>query len=58
MWLHSRWDVTPRLISTDHSMVVARGKGWGVKKWARYKPTEGILTVDGGNPVQCTDQGS
>ena len=47
----------PRLIHTDHSVGVTRGKGVGERrvKGAKYMVTEDELTLGGGHTMQYTD---
>ena len=53
-------DIKLKLIDTDNSMVVTRGKGEGVGKGCKGGPNiwwwEDALTVAGGHTMQYTDQ--
>ena len=52
------WDIKLKLIETDNSMVVTRGKGGGrtIKgKGIKYMVMEDYLTLGGGNTMQYTD---
>ena len=49
------WDIKLKLIETESSVVVTRGKGVRRSKGAKYMVREDDMTLGGGHTMQYTD---